>query len=244
MFKSRKIYSFLLILFTIGSLKSQSISANRVIYKIGLYEETQANSSTSEKKISPAMMTSIAEIDKALFELEFELLYDEKGSVYKMISQPNYDSGPYKIAITLGSGNSSYFVNTLTNELIIKKSISGQNYHMITTTDELKWEVTGETKMIQGVLCRKATSYFEEFNDIKQKNMSFYPFVWFAEEIENGYGPRNFVGLPGLVLEGTINGRLYFYASEINTDIEVSEKSIRTRKLGKEVRRDIFNGIN
>jgi GLPGLI family protein len=53
-------------------------------------------------------------------------------------------------------------------------------------------------------------------------SLSFNPVVWFAPSLPYSFGPMGLDGLPGLVLEGTFNGRVYFYA----TSIDLNDKTL------------------
>ena len=62
--------------------------------------------------------------------------------------------------------------------------------------------------------------YEDIYNPIKQTKTIFYPVVWFTPEIATSFGPKGLDGLPGLILEATINGKSYIYATKIEIDLK------------------------
>ena len=64
-------------------------------------------------------------------------------------------------------------------------------YYSYTTTDPILWQITQETKKIEGHKLQKATTNFGGRNWI----------VWFSKETPINEGPFKFRGLPGLIYE-------------------------------------------
>lgn len=80
-----------------------------------------------------------------------------------------------------------------------------------------EWKLIDSTKTIMGLACNKATT---EFRGRKYE-------AWYTHEIPVNYGPRNFHGLPGLILEiEESTGILKILATKIKT-----EKTEKTEKL-------------
>ena len=73
----------------------------------------------------------------------------------------------------------------------------------------IKWEITSESKIVSGILCYKALSEIEYLaRDNKPKFKKIV--AWFAPSLPYSFGPKNFYGLPGLILELTENRTTYF----------------------------------
>lgn len=108
------------------------------------------------------------------------------------------------------TNESDYFFDKLTNTAI-KREDNGnliKNIHK-----KLDWEITTESKLIDGYLCYKAI-YFDKFINRKGVNTSIPIVAWFAPSLPYGFGPKYFNGLPGLILE--LNDReTTFYATSI-----------------------------
>lgn len=80
----------------------------------------------------------------------------------------------------------------------------------ITIKDSLKsdWQLTNETKLINNVLCFKATQLAQEFrgSDLGQ---TYNVIAWYAPEISAPFGLFEYGGLPGLILELQIRNVTY-----------------------------------
>ena len=73
------------------------------------------------------------------------------------------------------------------------------------------WKITEETKVINGFLCKKATS----------DAFGYYFTAWFTEDIAISAGPEKFDGLPGLILYvGTA------YYEYVATSVKIEKKPI------------------
>ena len=108
-------------------------------------------------------------------------------------------------------------------------------YNVIVPFEQYKWEITTETKIIDGYKCYKAiTTYEDIYNPYKDRKLVFNPVVWFTPDIPASFGPKGLDGLPGLILEGSINGKKYLYASKIEFEYK-KIKVIEKPKGGKDI---------
>jgi GLPGLI family protein len=89
---------------------------------------------------------------------------------------------------------------------------------------KLNWQITSESKTIDQYECYKATYSFNYFSSRDKKNQTRTIIGWFAPSLPFAYGPKNFHGLPGLILELTEN-TITFLASKI----ELSESPIEIK---------------
>lgn len=78
--------------------------------------------------------------------------------------------------------------NTYENENFINIKFE---YYSFKTTDQITWNISGETKQVQQYTLQKATAKFGGRNWV----------AWFSREIPFNEGPFKFSGLPGLVFE-------------------------------------------
>ncbi|MFH6995226.1 GLPGLI family protein [Flavobacterium sp. FlaQc-48] len=78
----------------------------------------------------------------------------------------------------------------------------------------LDWEIFTESKMIDNYLCYKALCYKKNVN-MKGEEKNSLVTAWFSPELPYSYGPKEFYGLPGLILE-LQEGKIIFYATEIS----------------------------
>jgi GLPGLI family protein len=151
---------------------------------------------------------------KAFNKLEYILIFNKNKSIYKPIDKmdtPDEDGNQYLQFAKIISGK--FFFKDLINK---EKIETIDEYNIIKDFNEYSWIISGENKIIDGYKCYKATTVKVDKNILKNSENTFMPFVWFAPEIPVPFGPNGLDGLPGLVLEGTFNGRVFFYATTIN----------------------------
>lgn len=92
--------------------------------------------------------------------------------------------------ITDKTKEKTYYKNFKNNELLFKLTNSGRDYNGKDSLLNWNWEISSETKNINGYQCKKAKTY--------AYGMDFT--AWFTEDIPINAGPEKFDGLPGLIL--------------------------------------------
>jgi len=167
----------------------------------------------------------------------YTLTYVDGVSLYEnndFSSLVNDITEPTTEIIDLGDGNQMTFVGTSNNSPDMYKPFEKKYYkdyltkkiHAKIFTNEpkqiidnffdWKWEITNETKKINGYLCKKAIS-----------NLYGYHYeAWFTEEIPISCGPEKFDGLPGLILYVRIGSTEYIASSIKLNNIKVKPKQI------------------
>ncbi len=75
---------------------------------------------------------------------------------------------------------------------VLGKIIVRNNY-------ETDWELSQESKMIEGFLCYKATATVQYNNGVKDFEKQLI--VWYCPEIPYSYGPKGYGNLPGMILQ-------------------------------------------
>lgn len=95
----------------------------------------------------------------------------------------------------------------------------------------LKWELTGEVKKVGKYTCYQAIASERLFS-----RRGFYynrqVIAWFTPEIPLNFGPKNYIGLPGLVLE-IYRDKFSLKAVEINLNPEEEVKIVKPKKNDK-----------
>ena len=179
---------------------------------------------------------------KAFNSLEYELIYDNSKSVYKPIDKIESIEENDAVKFAKYISGKFCFKDLVTKEKIQANEISDENFNVIKDFDEYAWEITTETKIINGYKCYKATTKKEEKDLLRGRVNQFNPVVWFAPVIPAPFGPNGLDGLPGLVLEGTFNGRIYFYATNIEFNSN-SKVVLEKPKKGKYLTEEEFNEL-
>ncbi len=84
-----------------------------------------------------------------------------------------------------------YYINYPKKQYIRKLNIRGTNYDIKDGLPKLKWQILDSVKQMKGYTIQKAVTNYQDLHIT----------AWFTEDIPVDVGPRNFQGLPGLILK-------------------------------------------
>lgn len=159
--------------------------------------------------------------------LEFELIFNNDRSLYKIVDKMESDMDPnYKVVSIIHGGNLIYYTDFNKKENLFNVNFLNQTYNINLQYDKYDWQILNESKTINGFKCYKATTTIEKLDKGKNTVIKQHPIVWFTSEIPTRFGPKGLNGLPGLILEGSIDGVYTFYATKI-TNSNTKEKLIK-----------------
>jgi len=145
---------------------------------------------------------------------KFVLTFNKKKSCFKadeqLSSNPDFDNKMENIAKSAFTSTDIYIDYEIKTEIYVKNdgTLVENKY------SGAKWEITTESKIISNYLCYKAIQKIP-FVSRKGENKTKEIVAWFAPSLPYSYGPKNFYGLPGLILELTEN-KTTFLASKIS----------------------------
>lgn len=113
-----------------------------------------------------------------------------------------------------------YYIDT-ENNLILNDfdSPDGTHYIISSKADKYKWTLTKETKKISGYICYKAIT--QKITNNMAGTFTKPVTAWYAPSIPLSFGPKDYNGLPGLILE-LQEGTIGLYATKI--DLNPKEK--------------------
>lgn len=169
-------------------------------------------------------------------ELEFELLYDNEKSLFQLVDKLDENSNSFDAKITKGiyDGHLKFYKNKTENIKLFNVDEKGVIYNVETDFEDYKWEINpNETKEISGFKCYKATAKTERKHNGKTQE-TFQSYAWFTYELPTSFGPRGLDGLPGLVLEGSFDGKKIFYVTSINKTNRNIEKPSAQKTISYE----------
>lgn len=118
-------------------------------------------------------------------------------------------------------GNNLYYADT--KELFNTSNSTGENLRIV--QEKKEWELLKDTKKIGKYTCYKA---IQSSSTSKVK-----PIAWYTLEIPLPFGPRDFNGLPGVILELELKN-YHFKATTItlnSSDFEPIEKPTKGKKI-------------
>ena len=91
------------------------------------------------------------------------------------------------------------------------------------------WVISTETKQIDNFKCYKATRV-EKLKNRKNEESEITTTAWFSPELPYSYGPTNYSGLPGLILELEFRGYKYV-AKKITLSKEIIVIELPKKKV-------------
>src|SRR5699024_8333157 len=139
------------------------------------------------------------DIQKAAPYLEYKLSFNSKEALFERPSSMASDSGMDLEIVAEASGAvGKNYSNTQENLNLHQFQSRNKNWIIKTDLDHLNWEISNETKEIQGYSCKKATTTSDFLNHFKKQTSVT---AWFCPDLPFQYGPRGIAGLPGLILE-------------------------------------------
>ncbi|MEN8702537.1 MAG: GLPGLI family protein [Polaribacter sp.] len=184
-----------LILLLIISLHGFSQKINgRVTYIVSVepLSEKKIDSITKSSKLKNLKMNSwMKSVLKNTPDVNAFLEFNIQESIYYVEDKMQNDGeSRYNMNRTYAGGDNKYYKNSNTKEFYNESDVFGEL--SLINLPKKKWKITQESKVIGGYVCYKAI-------DLSYKNNS--TFAWFTPQIPVSFGPKNFAGLPGLILE-------------------------------------------
>ncbi|POS01394.1 GLPGLI family protein [Flavobacterium croceum DSM 17960] len=234
----RKIKFLLFIFILCNTLLLHAQKSTTVIYNIALggLNRVDMHAKDTIKKDVPSKFLKNQE------KIQFSLVFDSISSIYQIVDKLEEKSNhDYRIATIINGGTLVYYKNNKQKEKMYQAELQGQKFNVSVPFQQYNWEITSETKVVNGFKCYKAITTIEKIDKGRETTTILHPVVWFTPDIPSSFGPMGLDGLPGLVLEGTLDGIKYLYATKIN--LNTTDKVDKPNK-GMEVTESEFQDIN
>lgn len=202
------------------------------------YSKQLVSSSDNEKETY--MYKRYKSFESDFLDLNYTLKFNSKESLFKGEGLINLDDGPKKrIILGAGRGNGVYYTNIENDYRLNQKEAFGELFLVTSKISDENWVLVNESKMIGDYLCYKATTIYVVTNS---KGTFNHPVeVWYTNQIPVGFGPIGYGGLPGLIIELTIQNIKYIITKvSIGHDRDVK---INKPTKGKIVTEEEFNAI-
>lgn len=184
------------------------------------------------KDMTPDMKKMMEDRMKSMFEKTFILNFDKSASIYKeeeKLESPGQGGGGGRMMGSMMGGGGTYYKNVKEKAYTVDKEFMGKEFLVKDSLPNLQWKMEGETRVIGGYNCIKATAVLpvsksdfrnfrpkrEEKEEVKtedkEKKTNFLSELempkesivtaWYTPEIPVNQGPDKYWGLPGLILE-------------------------------------------
>lgn len=156
--------------------------------------------------------------NKQQFELVFTKNKSKFNPLQKVSIDNDYDQKTETLArLAFSTGSDFFYDNQLKTEIEKK----GDGTLLKAINSNTNWEISTESKKISSYLCYKAIL---KISFVNRKGVSGIQTItaWFAPSLPFPFGPKNFYGLPGLILELQENKTTY-----LATKIELTDKEFK-----------------
>ncbi|MFN3969104.1 GLPGLI family protein [Flavobacterium sp.] len=113
------------------------------------------------KEITPEMQKMIEERMKKMFEKTFFLNFDKSASIYKeeeKLDAPGQGQGGFRMMSSMMGGGGTYYKNVKDKTYKVDKEFMGKEFLVKDSLVNYNWQMTGETRVIGGYNCFKATA--------------------------------------------------------------------------------------
>lgn len=189
---------------------------------------TEIDYSSIDVKQVEAMMKKV---EKELHNFEFELYIENQEAYFSIKQRLKPGCTPqniWSIANALVYSDEKWYYNHENNIQLSQRDFMGEYFLIDTSHKEHNWQLIKESKVVNGYKAYKATSTrkFIGSNGVKEEEVV----AWYCPDLAYSYGPFEFGGLPGLVVElhmQTVTYRLTKYKRE--------KKNIKKPERGKHI---------
>ena len=167
----------------------------------------------------------ILETDKESEKIKYNLIVTPEESYFYAIPILTESLDFNFLAGINNNGKIKYYQNKSKSEYREYVDSRRTGIQILKRKPHYKWELTKETKIIDGLKCYKAVSY--QFTDDNKKidNKKFLITAWYCPEIFIQEGPLGYGDLPGLILEIQFY-RSKFTATKINLNPDKKDMQI------------------
>lgn len=210
----KKLILFLTLLITFNNYCQSN--SGKVIYKIKSIDFVSQSKINKNNELHNEVQ-KIAEMQ--IFILEFNQIKSKFFLDEVLNKNDNYRNKILKrMASVRFTSDFNYYLDKNNKYMYIEK---GDGSLIKKLHEDKNWEISPESKSIGDYLCYKAI-YIKKYTGRNGKNISIPITAWFAPGLPYSYGPKDYNGLPGLILELTEKETTYYATNiSITTDKEL-----------------------
>lgn len=216
----KKLFLFLFTFTVFYTTHWAQISSGRIEYKVAYEFESFEDKGPEFAIIDQYMGYSECIYEGFEDEITYVLEFDKETSLFYLIEEDIINTACLdKIMAVVGSMDGNRY--NLNLNKVAHQYIKDKKALVIDEVYDI--EITQETKKIQNFTCYKAHFYLKDEPHVPVRS------VWFTPEIPFSYGPENYIGVPGLVLEIFVPTQKMTYAAtkiEFNHDTSDFKKKI------------------
>ena len=224
------------------AISFSTVNAQEIVSKITYKKKSNIIIDTIKQKATAGIF--IKKMSNKMNNLEYTLKFNSFSSVFKETSRMTLDKDKNSLAVKLskllGGGSGIFYTNRKTNKIYHEKELEAEVF-LIEQNINNDWNVTQEKKNLGKYICYKAikndTYVGSSGNLINRKIIA-----WYTPQIPFSYGPLNYSGLPGLILE-IQNDKVIFYATKIELYKKENLENIPKPKKGIKITQRKYDSI-
>ena len=214
----------LLVLLFVTSLSySQEFQGRAYYFSKTIFSADLKEENSESKKQDPAFEKALQEALKEASEKSYLLTFNKSECIYEQeqqLEKPKAASGEMQISVSISSSEGKKYINAKNKTSSIEDAILGKEFLIVENIEKPDWKLVDETKKIGDYTCFKAKltipvsdkqkKEYEEFLKKEEIKSSLFKMeepkekiitAWYTPEIPASFGPNNYWGLPGLILE-------------------------------------------
>jgi GLPGLI family protein len=214
----------LLVLLFVTSLSySQEFQGRAYYFSKTIFSADLKEENSESKKQDPAFEKALQEALKEASEKSYLLTFNKSECVYEQeqqLEKPKAASGEMQISVSISSIEGRKHINAKNKTSSIEDAILGKEFLIVENIEKPDWKLVDETKKIGDYTCFKAKltipvsdkqkKEYDEFLKKEEIKSSLFKMeepkekiitAWYTPEIPVSFGPNNYWGLPGLILE-------------------------------------------
>lgn len=146
----------------------------------------------------------IANIDEKLKQMSFDLKFDNQNAKFSLNKNSLNENENFLVSDFAYMSIGTVMHTKFNCDTIFTKNNKFKNRHenkYFYTIVKHKWFITSQKKIINGYQCTKAVDVSKiELNSSVVDNYDGYV-AWFCPDIKSSFGPKGFMGLPGLIIQ-------------------------------------------
>ena len=176
-----------------------------------------------KEEMDPEMEKAFQEALKKASEKNYLLTFNKSECVYEQeqqLEKPQSTVGGMSISVSFSSSEEKKYINAKNKSSSIEDAILGKEFLIVEPIEKPDWQLVDESKKIGEYTCfrakllvpvsEKQKKEYEEFLKKEEIKPSLFKMqepkdkmitAWYTPEIPVSFGPNNYWGLPGLILE-------------------------------------------
>lgn len=209
-------YLFLVVFFVSSAIHAQV--TNKVTYGVKLsFTIADIDARVKKMKFKPNQMVikSLKDMVRNGSEIEAELLFSNVEANYKTLENLENEGDRKDYVLKQGAGGNEFYYTSLATQKSSREDCSVLEKCFVIENVKPIWELTQETKKIGNYVCHKAIM-------TNSKSKKGPTIAWYTNDIPSSFGPKNYYGLPGLILE-LKNPQVIFVAKKIQLNLKNAE---------------------